>query len=73
VASAEARKKIKAEIDAHSTHLADFEKIKKFTLIATPFSVESGELTPSLKVKRKVVAQNYAREIAEMRGEAVPA
>lgn len=67
----EAKKKIKQEIDAHSTHLADFEKIKRFTLLATTFSVEAGELTPTLKIKRKVIAQKFAREIAQMRGAAV--
>jgi long-chain acyl-CoA synthetase len=64
----EARKKIKSEIDAHSTALAEFEKIKKFTLLDANFSVETGEMTPTLKIKRKVVLQKYAREIAEMRG-----
>jgi long-chain acyl-CoA synthetase len=64
----EVRKKIKAEIDARSGALADFERIKKFTLLDAAFSVESGEMTPTLKIKRKVVLQKYAREIAEMRG-----
>lgn len=64
----EVRKKIKGEIDAQSKDLADFEKVKKFTLLNTVFSVETGEMTPTLKVKRKVVAQKYAKEIAAMRG-----
>ena len=63
------RKKIKAEIDALSKGLADFEKIKRFTLLAVTFSVDSGEMTPTLKIKRKVVMQKFAREIAEMRGD----
>ncbi len=69
IALPEVKKKIKQEIDAHSGRLADFEKIKKFTLLPTAFSMEAGELTPTLKVKRKVVAQKYAAQIAEMRGE----
>jgi long-chain acyl-CoA synthetase len=68
IASPETRRKIKAEIDAHSGHLADFEKIRKFTLLPAAFTVDGGELTPTLKVRRKVIAQKYAREIAEMRG-----
>lgn len=64
----EAKKKIRAEIDAHSKHLADFEKVRKFTLLNTTFSVEGGEMTPTLKIKRKVVLQKFAREVAEMRG-----
>lgn len=65
----EARKKIKQEIDAHSADLADYEKVKKFTLLPVTFSVDSGELTPTLKIKRKVVLQKYAKEVAEMRGD----
>ena len=68
LASSEVRKKIKSEIDAHSGHLADFEKIKKFTVLNATFSVDGGEMTPTLKVKRKVVAQKYASEIAAMAG-----
>ncbi|MES2464360.1 MAG: long-chain fatty acid--CoA ligase [Armatimonadota bacterium] len=69
----EIRKKIKQEIDAHSGGLADFEKIKRFTLLPVTFSVDSGEMTPTLKIKRKVVMQKFAREIAEMRGETADA
>jgi len=69
----ETKKKIRQELDAHSKHLADFEKIKRFTLLNTVFSADSGELTPTLKVKRKVVAQKYAKEISAMSGEAAEA
>ena len=55
----EAKKKIKQELDAHSTHLADFEKIKRFTLLPTTFSVEAGELTPTLKIKRHQIRAVY--------------
>ena len=62
------RKKIKAEIDGQTTHLADFERVKKFTLLSGTFSVEGGELTPTLKIKRKVVLQKYADAVSAMRG-----
>jgi long-chain acyl-CoA synthetase len=65
----EVRKKIKQEIDGQSAALADFEKVKRFTILNATFSIDSGELTPTLKVKRKVVVQKYAREIAAMAGE----
>lgn len=55
------RKLIKAEIDSRSRNLADFEKIKRFALIDHAFSVDGGELTPTLKVKRKFVAEKYGR------------
>ncbi len=35
------------------------KKIKKFTLLPQEFTVESGEITPTLKLKRKVIAEKY--------------
>ena len=52
-------KRMREEIDAVSKDLADFEKVKKFTLLPHPFSVENGEMTPTLKIKRRVVAEKY--------------
>ena len=69
--SPEAKKKIKQEIDANSKHLADFEKVRRFTLLDATFGVDTGEMTPTLKIKRKVVLQRYAREVAALRGEEV--
>ncbi len=43
--------------------LASFEQIKKIALLPEPFSSGGGELTPTLKVKRRVVAERYAAEI----------
>lgn len=53
------RKFVKTEIDKLSKDLADFEKIKRIALLPHAFTQDSGELTPTLKVKRKVVAQKY--------------
>jgi long-chain acyl-CoA synthetase len=49
--------------------LARFERVKKFRLLDAEFSIESGELTPTLKVRRKIVNQKYAEEIEAMYGE----
>jgi long-chain acyl-CoA synthetase len=57
-------KLIRDEIDAISEDLADFEKIKKFTLLQNSFTVEGGELTPTLKIKRRVIAEKYAQIIS---------
>ncbi len=46
--------------------LAQFEQIKKITVLEEPFSLGSGELTPTLKVKRRVIAERYAGEIDAM-------
>lgn len=63
LAAPEIMKLVRAEIDAHSGDLADFEKVRKVVLVPEPFSVEGGELTPTLKVKRKVVAEKYATQL----------
>jgi long-chain acyl-CoA synthetase len=65
---AETRKLIKEEIDRESVGLADFERVKRFSLVEEPFTIEGGELTPTLKVKRKFIAQKYAHLIEQMVG-----
>jgi long-subunit acyl-CoA synthetase (AMP-forming) len=47
-------------VDAVNANLANVEKIKKFTILPNDLSVDGGELTPTLKVKRKVVNEKYA-------------
>jgi long-chain acyl-CoA synthetase len=53
-------------------HLAQFEKIKKVALLPREFSVEAGELTPTMKVKRKVVEERY-RDVIDRLYEGVSA
>lgn len=60
------RAKIKQEIDKANQGLADFEKIKKHQLVGAAFSVDGGELTPSMKVRRKVVREKYRSLLALM-------
>jgi len=55
---------IAAEVAEKNKDLASFESVKKLSLIATDFSIASGELTASLKIKRKVVTERY-RELIE--------
>jgi long-chain acyl-CoA synthetase len=62
-------KLIRREIDRLSTELASYETIKKFALLPDPFTIESGELTPTLKVKRKMVEENYKDLIADFYAE----
>jgi long-chain acyl-CoA synthetase len=56
----------KAEIERLTPHLADFEKVRDFRLLPEEFTVEGGELTPTLKVKRRVVLERYGEPIGEM-------
>jgi long-chain acyl-CoA synthetase len=74
VAADEARAQVQAAIDKANEALARVEQVKKFSILPKPFGVDSGELTPTLKIKRKAVAQLYAREIESMYadGEAFP-
>jgi long-chain acyl-CoA synthetase len=51
---------IKADVNRLTRELADYEKVKRIALLADEFSVDGGELTPTLKVKRRVVEQKYA-------------
>ena len=48
------------------SNLSDFEKVKKFTLMPSEFEISSGEITPTLKVKRNVVMKKYEKLIEEM-------
>jgi long-chain acyl-CoA synthetase len=53
-------------VDGVNENLARVETVKKFKILPTPFSIEGGELTPSLKVKRRVVNSKYAAQIEAM-------
>ena len=50
-----------------SRSLAAFEQVKRHAILDQPFSIETGELTPSLKVKRKVVKEKYRDLIETLR------
>ena len=54
-----------ALVDEVNATLANFETIKRFRLVVDEWTIESGELTPSMKLRRRVITQKYAREIAE--------
>ena len=53
---------VKAHVDAVNARLSQVEQVKRWTLVARDFTV-GDELTPTLKVKRKVVAEKYAAQI----------
>lgn len=59
-------KMIGDRIEESQKGLPSFEQIKKFTLLARPFTIESGELTNTLKIRRAVIADRYAKEIEAM-------
>jgi len=66
VPSEQVRSTIQAKIDEVNKSLARVEQVKKFAVLERPFGIDTGELTPTMKLKRKVIAQKYAREIEAM-------
>lgn len=53
-------------IELLQSQFTSYEKVKKITLLSKPFSVESGELTNTLKLRRKVIQEKYADVIDKM-------
>jgi long-chain acyl-CoA synthetase len=60
------KSKIEKEIHHINQRFGQWEQVKKFVLIPRPFSIEGGELTPTLKLRRKNLYTNYAAEIESM-------
>ena len=54
------------ELVKFQKNLANYERVRKFAILDKPFSLESGEMTPSLKIKRKVIEERYKHLIDEM-------
>ena len=59
-------KLIFGEIAKFNKEFASYEQVKKFTLLATPWTVEGGEVTPTLKPKRKAIMAKYKDVIDRM-------
>jgi long-chain acyl-CoA synthetase len=57
---------IQNAVDEANKHVSQVEAIKRFTILPVEWTAESEELTPTLKLKRRVIAQKYAREIEDM-------
>jgi long-chain acyl-CoA synthetase len=63
-------KLVQREMARLTASLADYERVRKVALLPEELSIDGGELTPTLKVKRRVIDEKYANLIAEMYGEA---
>lgn len=64
--SPKVQKLMEERIAEHQKGMAGYEMVKKFTLIKIPFTIETGELTNTLKIKRAVITQKYKKQIDEM-------
>ncbi len=67
--SAKLRASIQAHVDELNSHFARVEQIKKFTILTRNLTIEDGELTPTLKVKRAKVSDHFADDIEAMYAE----
>lgn len=57
---------VQSYVDEINSHLNNVERIKKITIVPTEWTVDSGELTPTLKMKRKLVNERYAEAVERM-------
>lgn len=57
---------VEKDLNEVQKELSSFEKVRKFTLLEHPFTIESGELTPTFKVKRKFIEEKYKDLIDKM-------
>ncbi|MFN3757692.1 MAG: AMP-dependent synthetase/ligase [Algoriphagus aquaeductus] len=66
VSKPEIKEKYQAEIDSYNKYFGKWEQIKRFTLLDKPWGIDTGELTPTMKLKRKVISQKYQKQIDEI-------
>jgi len=57
---------INAEVEKYNQDFGKWEQVKKFALLHNEWTVEAGELTPTMKVKRKVIYERYAKTVNEL-------
>ena len=62
----EVQQQIQSDIRSRLTDFADFEQVRRFTLLEKEFSQEADEMTPTLKLKRNVIIERYGDAIEEM-------
>ena len=63
---ATAIKMVQRDVTTITAHLADYERVRRVALLAEEFSIDSGELTPTLKVKRNIIDERYGKLIDEL-------
>jgi long-chain acyl-CoA synthetase len=66
IAQQQVRDLFREAVDATNSGLARYEQIKRFRLLPVTLSIDDGHLTPTLKVKRRVIEQEFAPLIDEM-------
>jgi long-chain acyl-CoA synthetase len=69
-AQASAIKMVQRDVTMITAHLADYERVRRVALLPEEFSIDTGEMTPTLKVKRNVIDARYGKLIDELYGSA---
>ncbi len=57
---------LEKDLGQFQRQLANYERVRKFTILEQPFTIEGGEMTPSMKLKRKVIEERYSGLIDDM-------
>ncbi len=58
--------KYQSEVDQYNKYFGKWEQIKRFKLLEKPWGIDTGELTPTMKLKRKVITQKYQKQIEDV-------
>jgi long-chain acyl-CoA synthetase len=66
LSTAEVKQQLENELNRINQNFGSWEQIKKFAIIPNEMTVETGELTPTLKMKRKIILQKYEREVEDI-------
>jgi long-chain acyl-CoA synthetase len=64
--TAEIETRVQEAVDRVNSELSRFEQIKRFVILSRDFTAEDGEVTPTLKLKRRICAEHFASEIEEL-------
>jgi long-chain acyl-CoA synthetase len=67
--SDETQTEVQAQVDELNAKFSSPEQVKKFTILPRDFTIDDGELTPTLKIRRKQIRDNWSAEIEAMYGE----
>ena len=62
----EIKEKYQTEIDSYNKYFGKWEQIKRFKLLDKPWGIDTGELTPTMKLKRKIITKKYLQHIEEI-------
>jgi long-chain acyl-CoA synthetase len=67
--SEEVRVEVQTQVDVLNTQFSNPEQVKKFSILPRDFTIDDGELTPTLKIRRKQISENWSAEVEAMYAE----